>query len=75
MALIGVFCDLPASRKVCGFSSFNAVNGCNKCLKPFPTSLFGDKPDYSGYNSSDWPARDLDVPRRVNGAFLCLHQS
>ena len=66
MALIGVFCDLPASRKVCGFSSFNALHGCNKCLKTFPTNSFGEKPDYSGYNTSEWAARDLDLHKKLS---------
>ena len=66
MALIGVFCDLPASRKFCGFSSFNALHGCNKCLKRFPTNSFGEKPDYSGYNTSEWAARDLDLHKKLS---------
>lgn len=66
MALIGVFCDLPASRKVCGFSSFNALHGCNKCLKRFATNSFGEKPDYSGYNTSEWAARDLDLHKKLS---------
>ena len=28
-----ITCDLPATRKVCGFSNFNATYGCSKCLK------------------------------------------
>ena len=59
LALAGVMCDLPASRKVCGFSSFNALHGCNKCLKEFPTQSFGDSPDYSGYNRMQWGIRDV----------------
>ena len=55
LALAGVFCDIPASRKVCGFVSFNALHGCNRCLKSFPISSFGEKPNYSGYNKESWP--------------------
>lgn len=29
LALACVFCDLPASRKVCDFLSFHAHHGCN----------------------------------------------
>ena len=54
-----VTCDLPATRKTCGFSNFNALYGCSKCLKPFPTVTFGEKPDYSGYDWLNWPARDM----------------
>lgn len=50
LALAGVFCDLPASRKVCGFLSFHAHHGCNRCLKSFPTQSFGDRPDFSGFD-------------------------
>ena len=28
-----IACDIPATRKVCGFSSFNATYGCFKCMK------------------------------------------
>ena len=28
-------CDLPATRKVCGFANFNANCGCSKCMKTF----------------------------------------
>lgn len=34
-ALSCVVCDIPASRKVCGFLGHNAKLGCNKCLKVF----------------------------------------
>ena len=61
LALIGVFCDMPASRKVCGFCSFNALQGCNKCMKQFPTVSFGEKPNYSGFDSSRWPLRDVSL--------------
>ena len=52
--LFCVMCDLPATRKVCGFSSFNAVKGCSKCLKDFLTPTFGEKPDYSGFDCECW---------------------
>lgn len=52
-----VACDLPATRKVCGFSSFSATLGCSKCKKRFPTEVFGDKPDYSGYDVDNWEKR------------------
>ena len=73
MALLGVFCDLPASRKVYGFCSFSALHGCNKCMKAFPTESFGEKPEYSGYESSTWPVRDIEVHREK--CLLHLHAS
>ena len=54
-----IACDLPATRKVCGFSNFNANFGCSKCLKRFPTSVFGCKPSYNGFNCDTWEARSL----------------
>ena len=38
-----VSCDLPATRKVCGFSNYNAKFGCSKCMKEFSVSSFGSK--------------------------------
>ena len=32
-ALTCVSCDLPATRKVCGFKSFSSLHGCSKCFK------------------------------------------
>ena len=58
-----IACDLPATRKVCGFSNFNANFGCSKCLKRFPTSVFGSKPSYNGFNCDTWEARSMDTHR------------
>lgn len=57
VALSGVVCDLPATRKVCGFLGVNANKGCSKCLHKLATPSFGSKPDYSGYNCSTWEPR------------------
>ena len=54
-----IVCDLPATRKVCGFSNFNGTLGCSKCLKKFVTSSFGQKPQYGGFDCDHWVARDL----------------
>ena len=35
-----ITCDLTATRKVCGFSNFNATLGCSKCLKQFTVDEF-----------------------------------
>lgn len=35
LAITCVSCDIPASRKVCGFLGHFAKLGCNKCLKEF----------------------------------------
>ena len=59
LALACVTCDIPASRKVCGFLSHNASMGCNKCLKKFNV-VFGEKADFSGYNREEWTLRSLE---------------
>ena len=56
-----VTCDLPATRKVCGYLSFNAEYGCSKCLKQFLTDSFGQKPNYGGYDYQHWPLRDYST--------------
>ena len=60
-----IICDMPATRKVCGFLGHNAVKGCTKCLKEFETSSFGSKPDYSGYDVESWQPRDMASHLRV----------
>lgn len=57
-ALLCVACDIPAARKVCGFVGHQALRGCSKCLKEFPTEEFGEKADYSGFDQSNWKMRD-----------------
>ena len=38
-ALLCVACDIPASRKVCGFLGHSATLGCSKCMKAFPGNI------------------------------------
>ena len=45
---------------MCGFVSHNALLGCSKCLKPFPTTSFGKKPDYSGFDKINWTKRQIE---------------
>jgi len=52
-----VTCDIPATRKLCGFLGHSAKLGCNKCLKQFGNVEGGDKRDYSGFNRSEWELR------------------
>ena len=56
-----IACDLPATRKVCGFSNFNATYGCSKCLKKFITQRFGTKPLFNGFDCSTWTPRSNDM--------------
>ncbi len=62
-ALISSSCDIPASRKLCGFVSHNATRGCSKCLLTFPTKSFGERPDYSNFNKSEWILRSVKDTR------------
>ena len=48
-ALLCVACDIPASRKVCGFFGHQSRKGCNKCTKTFITGGIGVPTDYSGF--------------------------
>ena len=62
-ALLCVACDVPASRKVCGFLGHSASLGCSKCLKQFPGKA-GEQ-DYSGFaNRAKWACRDVKSHRQ-----------
>ena len=69
VALSCVACDIPASRKVCGFLSHNASQGCNKCLKSF-LSISPGKLDYSEFDTETWPLRNLDEHRKYCNEIL-----
>ena len=59
LALTCVTCDLPASRKVCGFLGHTANLGCSKCYKKFGSSIVGGTgADYSGFDRVNWVFRD-----------------
>lgn len=49
-ALLCVACDIPAARKVCGFTSHASSAGCSKCKKKFKVGGFGAPSDYSGFD-------------------------
>ena len=55
-ALLGVSCDLPAARKVCGFLSHSANLGCSKCYTEFSEG-FGRR-NYSNVNRESWQLRN-----------------
>ena len=57
-ALMCVSCNLPATHKLCGFTSYSSTQGCSKCMKKFTSESFGEKVDYSGYNRDTWPPRE-----------------
>ena len=54
-------CDIPASRKLCGFLGHTARLVCSRCLKKFKGG-FGSL-DYSGFDRENWPQRDMTTHR------------
>ena len=62
LALTCVACDLPASRKVCGFLGHNATYSCNKCYKRFQSCV--GSMDYSGFDRDTWVPRDCSLHRQ-----------
>ncbi|XP_065892408.1 uncharacterized protein [Dysidea avara] len=62
-AVICCACDIPATRKLCGFAAHSARLGCSKCLKEFPSEEIGGtkRTDYSGFDKETWTPRSLDV--------------
>ena len=74
-ALICVACDIPASRKVCGFLSHTANLGCSKCYCEFFTGMFG-KNNYSNFEREKWISRSNYKHRHdVNELKLCRSES
>ena len=66
VALTCVACDIPASRKVCGFLGIRALFACNKCLKNCvhvqeDNSMWTN---YSGFDKSEWVMRTNEDHRR-----------
>ena len=60
-ALTCCACDIPATRKLCGFVGHSALLGCSKCLKQFTYDSSTHKMDFSGYDRDSWPNRTLQV--------------
>ncbi|KAL3879731.1 hypothetical protein ACJMK2_032017 [Sinanodonta woodiana] len=63
LALLCVGCDIPASRKHCGFLGHSATMGCNKCMKAFIGGI-GEK-NYGGFNLSEWNLRNNSSHRKL----------
>lgn len=75
-ALLCSGCDIPASRKVCGFLGHRATKGCSKCLVSFPTESFGQKADYTNFERSSWDPRTNDSHREIAQKYcLCNTQA
>lgn len=66
-ALILIACDIPASRKVGGFTSFNATVPCNKCQTQFPhrgSTVLQRNFAYGLENYESWVLRTNDLNRQ-----------
>ena len=70
LALTCVSCDMPASRKVCGFLGHAARLGCSKCKKVFPSISLGNV-DYSGFDRTEFISRDVVSHRENCREILC----
>ncbi|OAD66975.1 hypothetical protein PHYBLDRAFT_70329 [Phycomyces blakesleeanus NRRL 1555(-)] len=53
-ALLMIACDIPAARKVCGFTSHTSTNACHKCKHQFSRLAETSSVDYSGFDFSKW---------------------
>lgn len=69
-ALTCCACDIPATRKLCGFVGHSALLGCSKCLKQFTYDSSTHKMDFSGYDRDSWPNRTLQVHREQCNKYL-----
>ena len=57
-ALLGVACDLPAARKVCGFLSYSANLGCSRCFQSFSEGF--ERRNYVHFDREHWIVRSND---------------
>ena len=67
-SLLTVACDMPASRKVCGFLSHSANLGCPRCYCEF--SEGGLNRNYANFERSSWLLRD-NKKHRQDAQKLC----
>ena len=54
-ALLCTGCDIPASKKLCGFRGFGSSRGCNRCFKLFEGT--GYRKSYADFDRNLWPKR------------------
>ena len=71
-SLLPVVCNIPGLARVAGYLGHSARLGCTKCLKPFLTAHFGEKPGISGFNKDQWPKRDTPTHRRLANQYKIL---
>ena len=71
-SLLPVVCNSPGLARGAGYLGHSARLGCTKCLKPFLTAHFGEKPGISGFNKDQWPKRDTPTHRRLANQYKIL---
>lgn len=55
-ALLNVACDIPAARKVSGFTAMNSKRACFKCDRDFESLASApNRRDFSGFDTTKWP--------------------
>jgi hypothetical protein len=58
-ALMSINCDLPAIKKVCGFTAFNSFIPCHKCSDRYPGQPGRPQArDLSNFDDCTWHQRD-----------------
>ena len=66
-ALLCTGCDIPASKKLCGFRGFGSSRGCNRCFKPFEGAGFHKS--YADFDRNLWPKHtNLEHRQRAENA-------
>lgn len=64
-ALMSINCDLPAIKKVCGFTAFNSYIPCHKCSDSYPAQPGRPQSrDFSNLDDNTWNYREGDSNRR-----------
>ena len=69
-ALFNVACDIPASRKVSGFTSHASTQACNKCTRSFTTDLDTGNMVYAGVDIPDSTLRTKRTNREAAEQWL-----
>ncbi len=61
-ALASVNCDIPAAKKVCGFTAFNSFVPCHKCADKFPAQRGNPvRRCFSNVDCSSWTPRNKET--------------
>ncbi|KAG1442851.1 hypothetical protein G6F56_010894 [Rhizopus delemar] len=70
-ALTIVGCDLPAAKKVSGFTAINSKNPCHKCHMPFPACPGHEyKRSFANFDMATWVPRTKEETYREAAEWL-----